>query len=95
MTARAVRILVALALGIGLFVFAYFAPRATAAEPERCQIFVQRPGDDWKPFTTKGRSVWTFTSCTACSMDMNAALKGEVSGTAMACVDIKKTMVRQ
>lgn len=65
-----------------------------AAEVERCQIWVQRPGHDWKPLSTKGRQVWTFASCTACNMDMHAALKGEQSGTAMACVDVK-TVVRR
>ncbi len=94
MTSAAARILIAATLAVGLFAIAYFAPRASAAEPDRCQIYVQRPGEDWQPFTTKGRPAWTFASCSACSMDMHAALKGEASGTAMACVNLKTTVRR-
>jgi len=77
-------------LGVAMIRFG----KANAAQPERCQIWVQRPGHDWQPLSTRGRPVWTFASCTACSLDMHAALKGEQSGTAMACVDVKTTARR-
>lgn len=64
-----------------------------AAEVERCQIWIKPVGQDWQPYSTKGRSAWTFSSCSACSTDIGGQSKLQPDGTAMTCVDVRK--VRQ
>ncbi len=79
------------AAGAALCLYGVLASKVgRAAEVERCQIFVKPAGGDWQPYTTKGRPVWTFTSCSACSTDIGGQSKLQPDGTALTCVDVRK-----
>lgn len=68
---------------------------AKAAEAERCQIYVKPVGEvDWRPYSTKGRPAWTFTSCSACSTDIGGQSKLQPDGTWLTCVDVTKLVRR-
>lgn len=94
MTRRFTLAIAILALAAAFIAGLVAVKRATAAEPERCQIWIKPIGEDWRPYSTKGRQVWTFTSCTACSTDIGGQSKLLPDGTAMACVDARKLVAR-
>lgn len=66
-----------------------------AAEIERCQIYVKPAGEiDWRPYATKDRPTWTFSSCSACSTDIGGQSKLQPDGTWLTCVDVRKLVRR-
>lgn len=89
MTTTTIRIIVALALGAGLFVFAFFAPRASGAEPGRAgpvwQMWKAEPNKDWEPVRDRSGGVWSFTSGSACSVDIVSVARGLPDGSMVAC----------
>lgn len=88
MTARAVRILVALALGIGLFMIALGVARAAELDGPgpRWQLWSASPGGDWRPHVGKsGKPAPLLSSATACNLDVVSEAMAAPSGTAMAC----------
>lgn len=99
MTATAIRIIVGASLLVGLFLAAFYGPRASAAEPEtagpRWQLWIARPGEEWAPLVSKkGKPALLLTSPTACNLDLSSQANVEPSGTLLACRRIDRSVQR-